>query len=280
MAHITADRVYDTSTTTGTGALTVSGTAPTSYRTFSAVCATNDTFYYSIQHQTANEWETGFGTYSSANTITRTTVSASSNSNSAVNFSAGTKDVFLSFIASKTPILDNTSNAVLVTSGGTGQTSYTNGQLLIGNSTGNTLTKATLTQGSGISVTNGAGAITLASVPRVSSTTSITSPLAWNSDNYDLYAATAQSAAFTISADAGNPVDGEKAVFRILDNGTTRTITFTGGASKAFKPVGVALTASGSNWTYATTANKTVYFGCIYNAASARWEIIALSLEA
>ena len=49
-----------------------------------------------------------------------------------------------------------------VTSGGTGQTSYTNGQLLIGNTTGNTLTKATLTQGSGITITNGAGAITIA----------------------------------------------------------------------------------------------------------------------
>ena len=47
--------------------------------------------------------------------------------------------------------------------GGTGQTSYTNGQLLIGNSTGNTLTKATLTAGSGISITNGAGSITIAS---------------------------------------------------------------------------------------------------------------------
>lgn len=47
--------------------------------------------------------------------------------------------------------------------GGTGQTSYTNGQLLIGNSTGNTLTKSTLTAGSGITITNGAGAITIAS---------------------------------------------------------------------------------------------------------------------
>jgi hypothetical protein len=46
--------------------------------------------------------------------------------------------------------------------GGTGQSSYTNGQLLIGNTTGNTLTKATLTQGSGISITNGAGSITIA----------------------------------------------------------------------------------------------------------------------
>lgn len=47
--------------------------------------------------------------------------------------------------------------------GGTGQTTYTDGQLLIGNSTGNTLTKATLTAGAGVSITNGSGAITIAS---------------------------------------------------------------------------------------------------------------------
>ena len=49
-----------------------------------------------------------------------------------------------------------------VTRGGTGQSSFTNGQLLIGNNTGNTLTKATLTPGANISITNGAGAITIA----------------------------------------------------------------------------------------------------------------------
>jgi hypothetical protein len=56
----------------------------------------------------------------------------------------------------------NVTGTVAVANGGTGQTSYTNGQLLIGNSTGNTLAKATLTAGTGISVTNGAGAITIA----------------------------------------------------------------------------------------------------------------------
>ena len=56
----------------------------------------------------------------------------------------------------------NVTGTVAVANGGTGQTSYTNGQLLIGNTTGNTLAKATLTAGSGISITNGAGAITIA----------------------------------------------------------------------------------------------------------------------
>jgi len=54
------------------------------------------------------------------------------------------------------------STTLAVTSGGTGQTSYTDGQLLIGNSTGNTLTKSTLTAGAGVTITNGGGAITIA----------------------------------------------------------------------------------------------------------------------
>jgi hypothetical protein len=110
MAHITADRVRDTTTSTGTGALTVSGSAPSGYNTFSNVASTSDTFYYAIQHQAASEWEVGLGTYSSANTISRTTVYSSSNSGSAVNFSAGTKDIFITLPASRTVQRDNAGN--------------------------------------------------------------------------------------------------------------------------------------------------------------------------
>ena len=102
MAHITADRVRDTSTSTGTGNFTVSGTAPIGFRTLSAVLSVGDTFYYAIQGQGTSEWEVGLGTYSSANVFARTTVLSSSNSGSAVSFSASTKDVFLTLAASKT----------------------------------------------------------------------------------------------------------------------------------------------------------------------------------
>ena len=115
---------------------------------------------------------------------------------------------------------------------------------------------------------------------RVSSTASISSPLAFNSDNFDLYAATAQAGNLTINADAGTPTDGQKIIFRFTCDGTARTITFTGGASKAFKPVGANLTAAGSDFTYALTINKTTYFGCVYNTSSSRWEVVALSQEA
>lgn len=102
MAFITADRVKDTSTTTGTGSITVSGAAPTGYRTFSTVLSAGDTFYYCVQGQTTAEWEVGVGTYSSANVFARTTVLASSNSGSAVSFSSGTKNVFITLAATKT----------------------------------------------------------------------------------------------------------------------------------------------------------------------------------
>ena len=110
MAFITADRVLDSSTSTGTGAFVVSGTPAAGYRTFSAVMSVNDTCYYSIQGQTTSEWEVGLGTYSSANTLTRTTVYSSSNSGSAVTFSAGTKNVFITMAASKSPQLDPSGN--------------------------------------------------------------------------------------------------------------------------------------------------------------------------
>jgi hypothetical protein len=102
MAHITADRVRDTSTTASTGSFTVSGTAPTGFRTLSTVLSVADTFYYAIQSQGLNEWEVGVGTYSSANVFARTTILSSSNSGSVVTFSAGTKDVFLTLAATKT----------------------------------------------------------------------------------------------------------------------------------------------------------------------------------
>ena len=110
MAFITADRVLDSSTSTGTGAFVVSGTPAAGYRTFSAVMSVNDTCYYSIQGQTTSEWEVGLGTYSSTNTLTRTTVYSSSNAGSAVTFSAGTKNVFITMAASKSPQLDPSGN--------------------------------------------------------------------------------------------------------------------------------------------------------------------------
>lgn len=99
MGYIIADRVKDSTTTTSTGTLTIANSAPTGFRTFASVMATNDTCYYTISSSGGAEWEVGIGTLTSSTTLTRDTVLASSNSNALVNFSAGTKDVFMTIPA-------------------------------------------------------------------------------------------------------------------------------------------------------------------------------------
>jgi hypothetical protein len=96
MALVLADRVKETTTTTGTGTVTLLG-ASTGFQSF-AVIGNANTTYYTIAGQTGSEWEVGIGTYTlSGTTLARTTVLASSNSGSLVNFSAGTKDVFVTY---------------------------------------------------------------------------------------------------------------------------------------------------------------------------------------
>lgn len=100
MALVLKDRVKETTTTTGTGTVTLAG-AVTGFQSFSAIGNSNTT-YYCIAGQGTAEWEVGLGTYtSSGTTLSRTTILASSNSGSAVNFSAGTKDVFVVYPAGK-----------------------------------------------------------------------------------------------------------------------------------------------------------------------------------
>lgn len=102
MAHVSEPRVLETTTTTGTGALTLAG-AVAGFRTFASVCSTNDTCLYYIEAVDADgiptgDWEVGLGTYSAANELTRTTVVRSSNSGSAVSLAAGTKRVAITLI--------------------------------------------------------------------------------------------------------------------------------------------------------------------------------------
>jgi hypothetical protein len=100
MALVLADRVKETTTTTGTGTVTLLG-AVTGFQSFAAIGNGNIT-YYTIAGQTGSEWEVGIGTYtSSGTTLARTTVLSSSNSGSLVTFSAGTKDVFCTYPSSK-----------------------------------------------------------------------------------------------------------------------------------------------------------------------------------
>lgn len=113
MALVLKDRVKETTTTTGTGAISLGG-AVTNFQAFSAVLSNGDTTYYAIVDTDNTAFEVGLGTYaSSGNTLTRTTVLESSNSGSAVNFGAGSKNIFIAYPAEKA-VYEESDGSVLI----------------------------------------------------------------------------------------------------------------------------------------------------------------------
>ena len=112
MALVINDRVKETTTTTGTGTLNLAG-AVTGFETFVAGVGDGNTTYYAITLPGTAEFEVGLGTITDASpdTLARTTIISSSNSDSAVNFSAGTKTIFCTLPASKTVFLDASGNS-------------------------------------------------------------------------------------------------------------------------------------------------------------------------
>jgi hypothetical protein len=106
MALILADRVKENTTTTGTGTIVLGG-AQTGYQSF-AVVGNGNTTYYTIADQTGPTWEVGIGTYYSGNvSLARTTILSSSNAGAVANFTAGTKDVFVTYPSEKSVNLDS-----------------------------------------------------------------------------------------------------------------------------------------------------------------------------
>lgn len=157
MAFVLADRVKDSTTTTGTGTVTLSGTAPAGFQSF-AVIGNANTTYYTLAD--TNDWEVGIGTYTSVGpTLSRDTVLASSNSGNLVSFSAGSKDAFVTYPAERAVMTDvaqtlttktisgsnNTITNVSLTTGvtgtlpaangGTGAATLTANNVLLGNGT-------------------------------------------------------------------------------------------------------------------------------------------------
>ena len=111
MALVLRDRVKETTTTTGTGTVTLAG-ASTGFQSFAAIGDGNTT-YYAIVDPASGAWEVGIGTYTaSGTTLSRDTILSSSNAGSAVNFGAGTKDVFVTYPSSKSVNLDASGNVV------------------------------------------------------------------------------------------------------------------------------------------------------------------------
>lgn len=196
--------------------------------------------------------------------------------------------------------------------GGTGHTSYSNGELLIGN--GGVLNKNTLTGGAGISISNGAGTIQINNAspmtypgvgiavssgsfwnsslaipsgnlvgtsatqtltdkrinPRVVTGTTPAPPYVVDPDiaTYDMYAYTALATGITINAPIGSPVDGNRLIFRLKDNGSARSLTW----DPTYRNVGFPLPTT-------TVAGKVTYVGCMYNSDSATWDVLAVSTQ-
>jgi len=94
MAFVVSDRVRETTSTGGTGTMTLGGAFP-GFTTFGVAIGGGNTTFYTISDSTNNTWEVGAGTYTAAgNTLSRDVVFKSSNSNALVNFATGPKDIF------------------------------------------------------------------------------------------------------------------------------------------------------------------------------------------
>ena len=113
MALVINDRVKETSTTQGTGDFTLAG-ASQGFESFASGIGVGNTTYYTIVESGSNNFEVGEGTLSASSTLQRTTIISSSNSDNAVNFSAGDKDVFCTIPAKKTisPVMEATKYVV------------------------------------------------------------------------------------------------------------------------------------------------------------------------
>lgn len=115
------DRVWETTTTTGTGTISLGGAVSSDYQTFAAVLSSTQECYYVIELLGSGEWEVGIGTFTagSPNTLARTTVLASSNGGSLVSFGAGTKNVWMDAPAAITSaVAVDSSGLVTITSSG------------------------------------------------------------------------------------------------------------------------------------------------------------------
>ena len=198
MALIIADRVKETSSTNGAGNITLSG-AVTGFQSFSSAIGVGNTCYYVIENLGAGEWEIGIGTISDATTLARTTVLKSSNSNSVVTFTSGTKNVFVSFPAdeisglatlagsetftNKTLSANTTWNGNIVTGqyGGTGVANTGKSITIGGNLTtsGSFDTTITITAGTSITLPTAGTLATLAG-PETLTNKTLSTNTTWN----------------------------------------------------------------------------------------------------
>ena len=194
MALVLRDRVKETTTSTGTGTITLAGAA-SGFQSFSVIGNANVTYYAIVGQSPSTEWEIGIGTYTaSGTTLSRDTVLESSNANALVTFSAGIKDVFVTYPADYAVVSSNNFG--------------TSGQVLTSTGPNTAATWQTVGAQRVVVITNA---------------TSITV----NADTTDIATQTNTQAAgtLTINAPTGTPVNGQKFILR-LQATNTQTFSF------------------------------------------------------
>ena len=196
------------------------------------------------------------------NFVGATVTATNSGDDVTVNVSAGTGTV--TSVAATVPSFLSVSGSPITTSGTLAITLSGTALPITNGGTG-----ATTLAGASIATYTGTETLTNKRIdPRVTSAASA-STLTPDISASDVYAYTALAAGLTINAPTGTPVDGDKLMFRLLDNGTSRALTW----NATYTVIGVTLPT-------ATTISKTTYVGCIYNANNTRWDVIAVTTQA
>ena len=243
---------------TTSGTLTITNTAPdqTVALTAGTGISTSGTYpNFTITNSAPDQTValTGAGTTSITGTYPNFTITSNDSATGTVTSVAATVPSFLSVAGS--PI--TTSGTLAITLSGTAIPEANGG------------TGATSLAGASIATYTGTETLTNKRIDSRVTSAASASTLTPSVATADVYAYTALAAGLTINAPTGTPVDGDKLIFRLLDNGTSRALTW----NATYTVIGVTLPT-------ATTISKTTYVGCIYNANNTRWDVIAVTTQA
>lgn len=260
MALVVKDRVQETSTTTGTGTLTLNG-ASTGFQTFSSSIGNGNTTYYTIALNSS--WEVGIGTVG-AGTLSRDTVLESSNAGSLVNFGSGTKSVFCTYPAEKSVDTETAQTLTNKTISGASNTlsdiansSLTNSAITInGTSTslGGSISVGTVTSVTGTSPVASSGGATPA-ISLASGYGDTQNPYASKTANFVLAAPNGSSGAPTFRAIVSADIP------TLNQNTTGSAATFTSTTQNSqFNSIGVGTAGSGTAGEIRATNNVTAYY--------------------
>jgi hypothetical protein len=272
MAFQVADRVKETSTTTGTGTLNLAGAEP-GYQTFVSGVGTGNTTYYAIVNRATSEFEVGIGTVTDAatDTLSRDTVISSSNSDNLVNFSAGTKDVICTLPSEKSYVLDDAGDTTIsadlsvtsISGSGAGLTTL-NASNLASGTLPDARFPATLPSASGANLTNlnasnvSSGTLDNARLSAIPNSALENSAITINGTSTDLGG----------SINVGD-IEGVTAGSGLTGGGTTGTVTLNVGAGNLIDVTADAVDVDLSELTTSTSDADGDFF-CVVDSVNAQ----------